>query len=64
MHRCPLRKYDIQVDPDTYYVYVAKRRNGPIREDRVELKFNPEKQQIYDTKRFTEFDEWNREATT
>lgn len=41
----PLR-YSIENDPDTYLIYAKKRRNGPIRCEKIVTRFNPERQTI------------------
>ena len=39
-------KIDPQIDKSDYYIFVAKRRNGPIRKDKLEIHFDSERQRF------------------
>ena len=39
-------KYDSDKPQEEYFIYCAKRRNGPIREPKIQTKFTPHKQII------------------
>lgn len=45
MLQWPVR-YDINADPETYKVYCAKRRNGPVRQAVVFTEFDPQRQRF------------------
>ncbi len=47
-------KYSIENDPDTYLIFAKKRRNGPIRNEKIVTKFNPDRQ-IIGTPKSVEF---------
>ena len=39
-------RFDVEMPPDVYRIWAAKRRNGPIRQPCIETKFNPQRQII------------------
>jgi hypothetical protein len=49
-------KYDTSKDPSSYRIYVAKRRNGPIRQQVIDTTFNPDRQRVGDVRDMRDYE--------
>lgn len=52
-------RIDADVDPEEYRLIVGKRRNGPIRETKIQTVFNPNRQYIGNIPVFPEFESFD-----
>ena len=54
-------RFDSSVPKDLYRIFVAKRRNGPIRTAEIETSFDDSRQTV-GQRRYSEFDEYNEQG--